>query len=104
MIAAGTFVTFLALVLLYVGISEKDMGESETGHGLRAVFCYVGGILFAFGVMLILPPLKERRNANFTVVTDRPCKIEKEIFINKDNTSDTTFYYNFINGTVKDTE
>ena len=54
--------------------------------------------------MLILPPLKERRNANFTVVTDRPCKIEKEIFINKDNTSDTTFYYNFINGTVKDTE
>lgn len=101
MIAAGIIIIVLSMIILIAGCLIDNMGK---GHSLRAIWCFLGGALFMLGVELPLPPIKERKNEDFTVVTPNNCEIKKEIFINKDNVSDTTYYYNFTDGTVKDTE
>lgn len=103
MIAIGVLLILIGLVIYFFCGTYEDTGE-KNGHWVRASFCLLGGVVLCLGLILIIPPIKERENEDFTVTTKSRCNVQTEIFINKDKTSDTTFYYNFKNATVKATE
>lgn len=100
MIAGGiTFLIVGIILLLFGGIFTDDSGKITFVNVLMGFF---SGLLIILALNCLLPPFKDRTNDEFKVETKSVPTVQKEIFINVDGKSDTTYYYIFENGTVKE--
>lgn len=88
MILAGFIIFIIALGLLILG------GTSDNEAGGR-VLCALGGFALVLAFNFLLPPFKDRKNEDFQVKTNNKVEINKEVFIDKNNKADTTYYYIF---------
>lgn len=97
MIAGGVILLIFAFLLLIYGCFCDDEVGGKT-------LCAIGGFVMVFGLNCLLPPFKDRTDEDFTVKTKNKVEIKKEVFIDKDNNSDTTYYYMFSKSSVIDTK
>lgn len=82
------------IILLIACIMVDDDSASK-------VYGIISGFMITWGIIFLVPPIKERTNEEFKVLTNEKAKIEKEIFIDTNSNIDTTYHYIFKNGTVK---
>ena len=88
MILAGFIIFIIALGLLIIGGASDDKACGK-------VLCAIGGFALVLALNFLLPPFKDRKNEDFQVKTNNKVKINKEVFIDKNNNADTTYYYIF---------
>ena len=97
MIAGGVILLIFGFLLLILGgFSNNEIGGKSA--------CAFGGFVIVLGLNCILPPFKNMTDEDFTVKTKNTVEVKKEVFIDKDNNADTTYYYVFRESSVINTE
>lgn len=97
MIACGVICLIFSLLLLTWGCFCDDEVWGKC-------LCALSGFVAVFGLNCLLPPFKDRTDEDFTVKTNNKVEIKKEVFIDKNNNADTTYYYMFSESSVIETK
>jgi hypothetical protein len=88
--------TLIALGVFALVFACKAKFETE----ISALLGCLCGFLIAIGMNCLLQPFKLQRDEYIKVKANQIPNIKKEIFINSNGNTDTTYYYMFKNASI----
>ena len=95
MVLAGIIFIVVGIIMLIVSIMNNKLDEDS-----KTFWHCMSGFTICYGLFGILPPLKFPKNTDINVQTKQIPEVKKEIFVNTQGKSDTTYYYMFTNSSV----
>lgn len=95
MVLAGIIFIILGIALFIYSLLSDKLTENE-----KIFWHWMSGFIMCYGLFGILPPLKLPENTDINVQTKQIPEVKKEIFVNTQGKSDTTYYYMFTNSSA----
>jgi hypothetical protein len=95
MVLTGIMFIILGIVIFIFSLLNDKLTENG-----KILWHWVSGFIICYGLFGTLPPIKLPKNTDINVQTKQVPEVKKEIFVNNQGKSDTTYYYMFTNSSV----